>query len=144
MDQKGISTFADLKKKKNYKFMQSFALEPLPSPGYLGLTPNPSMLLQRTEIAAEPDPVEAAIRSYWDTIAVIVTDLDVSDEELQLAKEERKRLGLSKEQIRFIHARAFAMVIAQFIDDQHLDDREVRKLRKLHFALSRLGWAPGE
>jgi len=42
------------------------------------------------------------------------------------------------------HARAFADVISQFTDDQWLDDRETLKLHKLHQALARLGWAPGE
>jgi len=145
MTGKGVRTFADLKKKKSYKFMQSFAMEPLPSPKFLGLTLNPDSLLRRSPTAiSKPDPTELAIRSYWDTICVIVTDLEVTDEELEMAKTERKRLGLTKEQIRFIHARAFTMVMVQFIDDQHLDDGEVKKLRKLHNALSRLGWAPGQ
>jgi len=142
---KGMRTFSDLKKKKSYKFMQSLAMEPLPSPKFLGLTPNPTGLLCRAPtVAPEPDPAALAIRSYWDTICVIVTDLEVTDKELEVAKSERKRLGLTKEQIRFIHARAFAMVIAQFIDDQYLDDGEVKKLRKLHSALAKLGWAPGQ
>ncbi|NOY41269.1 MAG: 3'-5' exonuclease [Planctomycetes bacterium] len=145
MDGKGVRTFGDLKKRKSYKFMQSFAFEPLPKPKFLGVTPNARLLLQRSEQEVEaPDPTMIAIRSYWDTIKVIVTDLQVTDEELEHAVNERKRLGLAKEQIRFIHARAFAMVVAQFIDDQHLDDKEVVKLRKLYAALARLGWAPGQ
>jgi hypothetical protein len=51
---------------------------------------------------------------------------------------------LPNERLRVLHARAFASAIAQFCDDQELDDNELIKLRRLHQCLSKLGWAPGE
>jgi hypothetical protein len=57
---------------------------------------------------------------------------------------ERKRLGLKEEQIRVLHARIFEYAIAQFVDDEWLDDEEVQKLHRLHNCLAKLGWAPGQ
>lgn len=81
---------------------------------------------------------------YWDALKTVVADLEITDEELEYILSERDRLGLTREQIRVLHARAFASAINQFIADKWLDDNEVIKLRRLYKCLSQLGWAPGE
>jgi DNA invertase Pin-like site-specific DNA recombinase len=63
---------------------------------------------------------------------------------LDYIERKKQELGLTAEETRLQHARVFANIIAQFADDQRIDDRERRKLNRLHKALSRLGWAPGE
>ena len=90
------------------------------------------------------DPVARALGEYWDALKTVIADLQITVEEVRHIVGERKRLGLKKEQIRVLHARAFASVITQFVADQWLDDHEVQKLRRLHRCLSQLGWAPGE
>ena len=74
----------------------------------------------------------------------VLADLEITDDELAYVLAERQRGGLTAEQVRVLHARAFASVMSQFASDQWLDDREVKKLRRLHSCLAQLGWAPGQ
>lgn len=142
---RGILTFGDLGGLKKYKFIDSFGQTPLPHPSVFGL-PSCRRLRSRTgHIQTHAtDPACCALASYWDTLKTVIADLEITDEELAYVEAEKERLGLATEQIRSIHARAFASVIAQFTEDKRLDDREARKLQRLYHCLSRLGWAPGE
>jgi DNA polymerase-3 subunit epsilon len=139
-----VRTYDDLARLRNYKFFKSFANDPFPPPSAFSLS-GCDRLCSRVghvrEVAV--DPGRKAIREYWDAIKTVVADLEITDEELQYVVAERKRLGLGKEQIRVVHARAFASAIAQFCDDEWLDDKELIKLRRLHQCLKTLGWAPG-
>ncbi len=145
LQERQIRTFSELAKLKKYKFIQSWGDSPLPPPEHLQLRRNGRLWSRIGHVPErQVDPVEKAIRSYWDTLKAAVADLKITDEELAHIVSERKRLGLDKEQIRCLHARAFQSAIALFVDDRRIDDQEVRKLRLLHRALARLGWAPGQ
>lgn len=145
LDRKRIGKFGELSRMATYKFLSSFAYDPLTGPESYNLALNGRCFSRSGHITEAPLSQERiAIREYWDVIKQVIADLQVTDEEVDFAIEQRRALGLSKEQIRYLHARAFAAGISQFIDDQHVDDTEVRKLRKLRTALSRLGWAPGD
>ena len=157
--EKGIKTFSDLMAQKSYKFCGSFALEPclittggrwtrhkqrrhaMPSE----LAP-PTRTYHRTPV--EPDVAvhkkSLALREYWEVLKLVIADLDVTDDEIDYVDRKRSELNLSIEHVRAQHARAFASVIAQFTDDKRIDDREREKLRRLKWALHRLGWAPGD
>jgi len=143
--ERGISTFGDLATLKNYKFFQSFNGDPLPTPTVFNLR-RCDRLCSRSQKVAEtpPDPTHQALKSYWDALRTVVADLEITDDELEYVANERERLGLSEEQVRVLHARAFSNAIAQFTGDQWLDDGEARKLHRLHDCLARLGWAPGQ
>lgn len=139
-----IHTYDDLARRKSYKFCKSFSNEPFPSPSDLNLDRCDRLMSRAGHIyEASVDPAHQAIREYWDSVKTVVADLEITDEELQYVVAERKRLGLAKEQVRVVHARAFASAIVQFCDDEWLDDKELRKLRRLHSCLDTLGWAPG-
>jgi DNA polymerase-3 subunit epsilon len=156
MKQRSIRTFADLRDLGNYKFLRSFCLDPFrrqsPRSG-----PACGRLKSRVEWSPAPageeatrarlEPGRAAQKPlgvYWDALKAAVADLVITDEEIEQLKRTKRELGLQEEQVRVLHARAFASVISQFIDDQWLDDQERRKLKRLHQCLSLLGWAPGE
>lgn len=143
IDRKGISTFSDLARLRNYKFNQSFGNDLIPSSTELGLS-RFDKLVSRSGFELRPDPMRLAFASYWDTLKTALADLEISDVEFQEIKELRKSTILSKEQIRVVHARVFSSVITQFSNDQWIDDQEVIKLRKLHQCLAKLGWAPGQ
>ena len=140
-----IRTYNDLTRLRNYRFLKSFVNDPFPSPSAFDLS-GCDHLWSRVGHVHETvvDPTHKAIREYWDTLKTVVADLKITDEELRYVVAERNRLGLAKEQIRVLHARAFANAIAQFCDDEWLDDKELTKLRRLHQCLSTLGWAPGQ
>ena len=139
----GVSTFADLADLKSYKFNNSFACLPFPDPSVFGLRRFEGVV-SRAGFAAPVDPVRQAIAAYWDALKTVLSDLEITDEELTYVLAERQRGGLKEEQIRVLHARAFASVMSQFASDQWLDDLETRKLRRLHNCLAQLGWAPGQ
>ena len=145
MKERGISTFYDLAQLKQYRFVESFRNDPLPGAlafNLCGCERLRSRVSRIPEVAIDKD--RQALGEYWDALTTVLDDLQITDDELEYMLNERSRLGLSKEQIRVLHARAFANAIAQFADDQWLDDDEMGKLRRLRRCLSQLGWAPGE
>lgn len=137
-----IITFSDLTKVRNYKFHESYSCKPFPSPVHFGLNRN-NKLLSRAGFTNNNETGQSAIYSYWDSLKTILADLEINDSEIDYLKEEQKRCNLKPEQIRMVHARAFSSAITQFISDQWLDDSEMKKLKRLHWCLARLGWAPG-
>ncbi len=140
-----IRTYDELTRLRSYKFLKSFVNDPFPSASTFNLS-GCDRLLSRIGHVHETvvDSSHKAIREYWDTLKTVVADLEITDEELRHMVAQRKRLGLAKEQIRVLHARAFASAITQFCDDEWLDNKELVKLRRLHQCLSTLGWAPGQ
>lgn len=140
---KGVSTFADLADLKNYKFNSSFVCQPFPDPSSFGLRRFDG-IVSRAGFVALVDPVQQAVAGYWDALKTVLSDLEITDEELAYILTERRRSGLKEEQIRVLHARAFTSAISQFASDHWIDDRESRKLRRLYDCLVQLGWAPGQ
>lgn len=100
-------------------------------------------IIEKPPIAEKPKSENPQLE-YFNLVKTIVYDLSVSDDEITDAADTLLALGLSKEQIRSIHARIFAMAIKQFNDDQWFDDIEVKKLHLLWKCLDKLGWAPGQ
>lgn len=141
----GVETFADLACRAKYKYLSSLGMDPFPAPSVWGLVPS-GHVCSRCVSQSTPRVADerAALRSYWDLLATLIADLHISDEELTEAEAEKARLGLKPEQVRMLHARAFASIITRFCEDKWLDDAEALKLKHLHRCLSRLGWAPGE
>jgi DNA polymerase III epsilon subunit family exonuclease len=144
VEKRGVTSFATLGRLKSYKFVDSFAQNPLPHPSRFGLGTWSRFLSRSGQRAIAADPERLALASYWDSLKAVIADLDVSDEEAAALASERQSLGLSVEQVRSLHARVYASVIQQFAADRRIDDTEARRLRRLHVCLSKLGWAPGE
>jgi DNA polymerase III epsilon subunit-like protein len=142
--ERGIATYADLASQRRYLFNESFACAPFPDAKTMRLRTSSTRLVSRAGTPVRVDPVRAATATYWDALRTVLADLEVSDAELGAMAQERARGGLQEEQIRMLHARAFASAIMQVTNDSWLDEREARTLRKLHACLARLGWAPGQ
>lgn len=140
-----ILTFGQLARLKSYKYLNSFSNKPLPKPLQFNLKKT-ECLLSRSgyKPSLTIDPQRQAINQYWDALKVVLSDLEITKEEQAEMIAIRKKYQIPKEKVRMLHARAFASVIAQFIEDKWLDDKEVFKLRKLYTCFSKLGWAPGE
>ncbi|GHV09698.1 hypothetical protein AGMMS50229_20270 [Campylobacterota bacterium] len=144
---KNIKTFGDLTyQKKNYKFFTSFDYEPLSSADELGLMAFGKTKSRSVDLASKMEKAQERkpISFYWDLLKTVVADLVITDDELEMVNEEKKRLNLDIEQVRAIHAKIFAVVIAKFTDDDFLDAKERDKLQRLHKCLDILGWAPGQ
>lgn len=147
--EKGLQTFEQLTTIKNYKFLTSLRCEPLPQSTLAGQG-RKTPLKPRSPMAAKGSSAllterkRLAVATYWDALGATLADLDISDEEDRFLERKRAELRLAPEQIRMLHARAFAAAISGFTDDQWLDENECEKLRHLYECLGRLGWAPGQ
>lgn len=144
--------FQELAEKKTYKFLQSLQQDPLEALAVAGIPPSGRRKSRATTRAgAAPaerwDPqasAQDAIHRYWSEFTSVLTDLDVSSEELKRMQELRKQLGLTEEAIRGAHAKAFADLLIQSMEDQAIDGAEQQRIKDLHQCLARLGWAPGQ
>lgn len=148
----GVHSFHDLSRRGSYKFLRSFSNNTLrcDQENHQRLSKKMcSRIFQGKNITQEQvaDPLPTrrnGIAAYWDMLKAAVADLIIDDEEIECLRQVVEEYGLQREQIRMIHARAFASVINQFISDKCLDGNESRKLKQLHQCLSKIGWAPGE
>jgi hypothetical protein len=146
-----IQCFNELSALGTYKFLSSFANEPLSQAAALNLrcsgrkkarsSWSQSQLTESVPAASDP---KIGIRKYWDTLKAAVADLHITPDEIAAVHEIREQFQLKQEQVRALHARAYASVIAQFVQDQWLDDKEEAQLRRFHHCLAELGWAPGQ
>ncbi|NLF02798.1 MAG: 3'-5' exonuclease [Anaerolineales bacterium] len=118
MKARGIGTFGELAKLKSYKFIDSFDLSPLPASlatafaNCTRLKSRSGYTVQSAEpLAATPTEVSRPRRSpagaYWDALKTVLSDLRVTDEEIVDLQRTKQSLGLSDEQTRAIHAKAF-------------------------------------
>lgn len=143
IEAKGINTYGDLAKLKKYKFVDSFRLSPLPDASVFGLA-RCQATVSRTVVSSNQNPPRNPAAAYWDLLKSVLVDLEVSDDEVAAIKAEKAAGGLSEDEVRMLHARAFASVISQFAADKRIDSTEQRRLRRLYECLGTLGWAPGQ
>jgi DNA polymerase-3 subunit epsilon len=148
-----VNTFGDLARLKKYKFFKSFAQGPLDSAAAQSLARS-AALKSRSTPSARPVAAESAtkpaqtaavgLRRYWEGLKAALADLRITQDELDDLLAKKHEYGLDAEQIRALHARAFASVITQFTDDHRIDERECNLIRRVQRCLSQLGWAPGD
>lgn len=145
MDRMQIQTFGQLARRKKYKFMSSFAEPPVQF-----LVPNPAALQLKSRRVASTAGVSDVrsptdVRSeYWDALKAALADLEVTPDEVAYLAKKRAALGLSIEDIRALHARAFAGLLADVSDDHVITEPEVARVAALSSALRALGWSPGD
>jgi len=152
-----IRTYSDLAKLKKYKFVRSFQY-PVFCPALArGMRPPRSGLKSRFRSHVDEPPEhgergEASsallkkqnpLSEYWDSLKAALSDLRVTDSEIEELQAKRRMLSLEDAQVRMLHARLFAAVISEFINDKRLDDRECKILSRVYKCLQDLGWAPG-
>jgi DNA polymerase III subunit epsilon len=145
MEDLGIKTFADLARGRSYKFLKSFTSPPI---AFVGSQRSPRLKSRRLLSVSPPTDPQVQRRDqlteYWDALKAALADLDISDRELEYLSEKRSQLGLTVSQIRSLHARAFAGLLANVCDDHAIEDVEVDRLAQMASGLRRLGWSPGD
>ena len=155
MKEHGIHTFGDLARLKRYKFLDSFAQSPLND--YLvsdyqecarfkprgPQAPEAGPAVQ-AEVTPRATSARAGLGEYWDGLKTALADLRITEEEVAELRMVKHRCALKKEEVRMLHARVFSGIITEFTKDRWLDDRECKILHRVHSALGRLGWAPGQ
>jgi DNA polymerase III subunit epsilon len=143
-----VRTYKELATLKSYKFIESFERGPLTPPAADSLKSTKRLKSRRIPVEVE-SPLSATSRqdahySYWEELKTVISDLQVTQEEIAYLTNKKQELGLESDEIRSLHARAFADLISQCVEDKALNDGECSKLRRLHQCLGKLGWAPGE
>lgn len=139
----GVAQLGHFLNKSRRGFCESLVAPFLPTAADLDLAPSGKRLARRQEIEAVPD-TRRALGLYFDALQAVVADGQVTAPEADHLDTLKRHFGLSTEQVRSLHARLFATLIALYADDAWLAESEADSLRKLHGCLSHLGWAPGE
>lgn len=152
MKRQGLRTFGELAALKRYKFVESFDRSPFTldlARAIPACARRKPRSLRSHKAPAEQASVasathQSALMEYWDGLKVVLADLDVTSDEVTALAEKKKRLNLSNEEVRALHAKAFMGILSQFSQDVRIDAREADVIRRLYHCLSRLGWAPGQ
>ena len=152
MKRKGIRTFGDVASLKSYKFLESFEYAPFTSDLAKDIPPCNRRKPRSMRSAADTLPSTATAAAiphnplvdYWESLKVVLADLEITSDEVTALVEKKKQLGLSDEAVQALHAKAFLGILSRFSQDARIDDRESQVLRRLYQCLSRLGWAPGQ
>jgi DNA polymerase III epsilon subunit-like protein len=144
--QRGIATFDDLNKIRKYKFSQSFSLPPIAT-DIVSDRPRSGRRKSRAPASSIETPQKnqrQRMAEYWDALTSALADLTIEPDELAVIERLREQLEIPQEEVRTLHARAFASIVIQFSADRRLDDKECSKLQRLYQCLDRLGYAPGQ
>lgn len=149
LERLGIRTFGDLAQRKAYKFTASFTQDPLDASVSPGL-PSTTRLKSRAvmvgpELAARrPMDRQAFVGEYWEALTVVFADLEVTYDEIRYLLAKRVSLNLTADELRWLHARAFAGILAAVCQDTAVTSSEAAVLHRVSNALQQLGWAPGD
>ena len=143
IEARGVNTYGELAKLKKYKFVESFKKSPLPNASAFGLA-GYKAVVSRANVMCSNSPPRSPAAAYWDLLKSVLVDLEITETELSAIKAEQMTGGVTQEEIRMLHARAFASVISTFAADKRIDSGEQAKLRRLYECLAKLGWAPGQ
>lgn len=144
----GVHTFGDLAKLKSYKFMESFS-----GPMYVsadGASLRTTTRLKPRNVTVPPPTADPRVArhkllgEYWDCLTSALSDFAVTDEEVQLLRARQQRLAITEDELRWMHARAFAGLLSLICQDQAVTVDEVWALRNVTNALRAIGWAPGD
>ena len=109
---------------KSYKFVQSFAHAPIAST-VAASVPRYTALKKRGRASSQPPqrerPEGRGVRAvfkaffghdagheYWQALLGTLSDLNITEDEVRQLEQKQRALGLGPEEIRSLHARAFA------------------------------------
>lgn len=140
---RGIRTFGDLAATGTCRFVSSFT-RPLYDAGTTAWLRRTSRLRPRAEAAATAAPPGTGLGEYWEAVLAALADMELSPADLESLTRRRWQLGLSEDQIRWVHAKVLSGVMAEATQDKAITGPEAEGLWKVATALRALGWAPGD
>lgn len=146
LTRRGVHTFGDLSQLCSYKFIDSLVAYPL-SPANCPTTRSTRIKSRYTATDAAPSAARVGVSpvaEYWSALCSALSDLTVTEDEIRRLAQIREQRGVSKNQMRALHAKAYGDVIAQLVGDKELDDAEATKISRLGDCLRTIGYAPGD
>ena len=144
----GVETFDDLAALKSYKFTASFADSPIDvtvgSADWVTERLKPRRLGVVGRDADSRVDRHELLGQYWDALTAALSDFAVTSGELATLKTKQVMLAITADELRWMHARAFAGILAHVCQDRAVTVDEVWALHNITTALRALGWAPGD
>jgi hypothetical protein len=157
----GMKTFGAIAERKRYKFMQSWESAPytLDHAASIGPATTQTALMSRMTPLSYPPAAATAgrraparegedrssIRSGYLRALIDATQDSVLDGEEIVGLQEFQRVsGITKGEVRAVHAAFFADVLKVCVEDGFLSHQEARNVEGLRRMLAALGWAPGD
>lgn len=144
----GVRTFRQLAGLRSYKFTSSFddaMLDESARFGQVSVARQKSRAAAPSMIVSTATPLRQEVLSaYWDALMAALADLELTPFEVFYLRAKRDSLGLRREELRWLHARAFSGLLADMCQDRKIDDTEASALAGVASALRELGWAPGD
>ena len=155
MQKLGIRTFKDLSERKSYKFFSSLDSDPLSAPSETDFPRLEKLRSRAAEFKEKSSNLkdrsveknidrQDAIHRYWNELIIVLSDLQLSRDEIRNLSHLRSEFKLTPEEIRGLHARAFSDLLALTIQDRVINSTEQNQIKRLYQCLSKLGWAPGQ
>jgi hypothetical protein len=84
------------------------------------------------------------IGEYWDALTSALANLQITPAEVEYLRSKQSVLRLTGDELRWLHARAFAGILADVCRDKAVSADEALCLHTVTGALRELGWAPGD
>lgn len=146
MARRGLRSFSDLSRVKEYKFSASWRDDPLDAPGAIRAVVFKSRgsALAAFLAAGRPPDRQQVVGEYWDALTSALADLQITTTEVDYLRSKQAILRLTSEELRWLHARAFAGILADACRDKAVSVDEALCLHTVAGALRELGWAPGD
>lgn len=143
---RGLRSFADLSKLKAYKFLASWNEAPLDAPigARAVVFKSRGSTLAAFLAAGRPTDRQQLVGEYWDALTSVLADLQITPTEVDYVRSKQSVLRLTNEELRWLHARAFAGILADVCRDKAVSVDEALCLHTVAGALRELGWAPGD
>lgn len=84
------------------------------------------------------------VAEYLRMVRELLRGPDPSAAQLELPMRRRQQLGLSEDQVRWVHAEAMTKLMAGMTGEPALGEQEAEILRRAAARLRGLGWVPGD
>jgi DNA polymerase III epsilon subunit-like protein len=159
----GVRTFAEIRARKRYKFMDSWAQLPIDdvTAARLGSAHPTVPLHPRIVPVSYPDSLAPAwdthedpvltrrreraarVAAYQHGLVDALSDAVLTDEEVEGLRALQAELQIAPGEVRAVHAALYADVLHVAIEDQFVSHQESDNLVELGRALRSLGWGPG-
>lgn len=148
MARRRLRRFSDLVQVTSYKFSASWNDDLIvvpPNSQPVSVTfKSRGAVLAAFLAAGRPSDRQQIIGEYWDALTSVLADLQITPTEVDYLRSKQAALQLRGDELRWLHARAFAGILADVCRDKAISVEEALCLHTLTAALRELGWAPGD
>ncbi len=164
----GLQTFGDIAARKEYKFMESWALDCIAADAAQAVATTaravpfkprlaPIMYPDHGDVSARTSTSEAdsqarerargrapRLASYLQALVDAFADAAVTEAEIHELVAIRTAMDLTPGEMRSVHADFYASALKASIADGFVSHQESANIAQLAEALRRVGWAPGD